>query len=202
LYQEAWLRLQVEHGTIKRGSTIDLELLKRHVAKAKEAYGLTKNGARQAGTQAIADWKGTGSYYTRLAKEDRLIASEVTAPERISKDIAEMLPKKTLTKLAGRAAKRGVKMTFKVVGGVGIVTMAYMGYEEAEAAGAPVAARFAIGAIEAVNPLPWSTIEIKGKLEESADGLFHWTEAANWANNNGQKHGVDPSSMAYPGTHD
>ena len=160
--QAQWLRRQAEEGK----KIITQQMLDANIAEMKKLNGLVdEKGAALVGRAAEQHWPGTTRYYNALEKDGKLILENVTAPERLCKDIAERIPTNTWKKLAPRALTRGVK----IVVGVGAVTAAYSGYNEARADGAPASAAAAVAVIEVVNPLPWSSVEIKNGIGEAGD---------------------------------
>lgn len=162
LEQKAWLKKQNEAGV----TTITEGMLKDHLQNMRVKYGLTSpEGARLIGHQAESGWKNVTRYYDELASGGKLIVENVTAPERLSARLAEGISETTWRVLSSTALKRGVRIT--VVAGA--VYLGVSGFNEARADGAPVGASVLIGSFEAVNPLPWSSIQIKNKLGDAAN---------------------------------
>jgi hypothetical protein len=96
-----------------------------------------------------------------------------------------------MVEVAGKAVK-----VIKVVGIVGAVASAYGGFNAAKADGAPLSAQIAVAGVEAVNPLPWSTIEIKNGIGHAVDDARSVTDAVNEVdvnNTNGHGSGLPPS---------
>jgi RHS repeat-associated protein len=165
--------------SLPENTHITKDMLDEHLSGMRQSFGLTDAADKALiGAKATEDWGGVAAHYNKLDKDARLLAANMTAPDRASeslmKKIADTAPEGTLTKLGGRAAKMGRKLAVPVALTVGVA----MSYQEARADGAPMVVSGVIAVGETVNPTPFSAIEVKNaigaKLSKVRDSAKTW----------------------------